>query len=92
MRPPPTIEVRPKRATGCVSKLARGEYKRLPADYPKPIGWYIACPVCKLVTIVLAEVAKAQEVDGNVVDMAPFRCSKCRESFAIRGGRFAHCG
>ena len=87
----PPIDVRPSRATGCVSRLARGQYKRLPADHPEPIGWYIACPVCKLVTVVLAEVARVREVEGALVEMAPFRCSKCHATYAIRGGRFARC-
>jgi hypothetical protein len=71
-----------------VARLTPGEYKRIPVNWPEPVGWYLACPVCKTIAVLLAEKYGWCENERTLVELQPWRCVKCKAELAIVGGRF----
>lgn len=77
------------RTTACVARLAPGEYKRIPVNWDVPVGWYLACPVCKTIAVLLADKYQAQESDDRtLVELQSWRCAKCKAELSIVGGQF----
>jgi hypothetical protein len=67
------IERRPDK---CTAKLRRGEVKRVPRSSGLPlVGYYVACPVCDRVQVLLATDLKIEEAPE--LSVAPFRCTRC---------------
>lgn len=73
-----------------VCRLDPGEVKRLPQIGP-PLGFYIACPACGRLNVVLAEEQHLDERDGELRTLAPgFECESptCARHVHIKDGEF----
>jgi hypothetical protein len=72
------IERRPDK---CTAKLRRGEVKRVPQSAGLGlVGYYLACPACDRVQVLLATDVKIEETAvGHVpwLSIEPFRCTRC---------------
>jgi hypothetical protein len=73
-----------------VCRLERGEAKRLPR-VGGPLGFYIACPSCGRLNIVLAEGQLVSESGGELHGLAPgFECESpmCAKHVHVKDGEF----
>lgn len=71
----------------CVSRLARGEVRRVPKDPRYLMGIYLGCPSCGLVTVISAdERTMAEQHDGSELrlSMRPaWPCERCKRAYRI---------
>ena len=73
-----------------VCRLEAGEAKRLPRLGP-PLGFYVSCPACGRLNIVLAEGQHVDEGGGELRALAPgFECESptCGRHVHVKDGEF----
>ncbi len=70
-----------------VCRLRPGEVKRLPAAGPL-LGFYVACPACGFLNVVLAEGQHVEEAAGGLTLAPGFRCDggRCGRHVHIKHG------
>ena len=83
------VTVLKKKHSGCVTRLRSDQYKRVPADEERAaIGYYVHCPECDMIAVVLAEENEASDPCEVLSVAKPFVCMKCKQKKVIRGGEF----
>lgn len=73
-----------------VCRLQPGEVKRLPRLGP-PVGFYVSCPVCGRLNVVLADGQHVDESNGELRCLAPgFECESptCAKHVHVKDGEF----
>jgi hypothetical protein len=73
-----------------VCRLEPGEVKRLPHIGP-PLGFYVSCPACGRLNVVLAEEQHVNETIGDLLGLAPgFECESpiCAKHVHVKDGEF----
>jgi hypothetical protein len=73
-----------------VCRLLPGEVKRLPRLGP-PVGFYVSCPVCGRLIVVLADGQHVDESGGELRCLAPgFECESpmCAKHVHVKDGEF----
>jgi hypothetical protein len=57
-----------------VCRMQPGGVKRFPADWDKPVGFYVACPACGSRNFVLAHAQHVSEAPGGLTLSPGFHC------------------
>ena len=73
-----------------ICRLVPGDAKRLPRTGP-PLGFYVACPACGRLNVVLAEGQHVDEAGPELRGLAPgFQCESpsCAKHVHVRDGEF----
>ena len=74
---------------GCVARMRPDSYKRIPFDSNRaPVGYYIRCPHCEMILVVIADESEASDEDEKLSIAKPIECSKCGRKMVVRDGEF----
>lgn len=71
----------------CACKMIAGDARRI-AQGAYLVGYYLSCPACGMVNVLLSDEVELQELAGELVGIGGHSCSRCSTLFRLKDRAF----